>query len=194
MFEQHWRPSPAAETPQYAWMQRAALRVEIWWTTVRQRGDAPALVDHQTTIRLAVAGDAPAIRACVQAAYARYRERMDREPAPVLADYGALVARGVVWVLVAQQRVAGVMVAYPRPEALFIENVAVDPAVQGQGCGKLLLQFAEQHARDLKLATLSLYTNEVMTENLGFYAHLGFIEVDRRHEDGYDRVYLVKQL
>jgi hypothetical protein len=33
-----------------------------------------------------------------------------------------------------------------------------------------------------------------MTENLPFYHGLGFVETERRHEDGFDRVYLRKTL
>ena len=41
--------------------------------------------------RPATAADLPAIREVVTAAYARYLSRMDRPPAPMLADYGAAV-------------------------------------------------------------------------------------------------------
>ena len=41
---------------------------------------------------------------------------------------------------------------------------------------------------------LSLYTNEVMTENQAIYTHLGYREVDRHTEDGYRRVYMEKLL
>jgi len=33
-----------------------------------------------------------------------------------------------------------------------------------------------------------------MTENLSIYPHLGYIEVDRREEDGFSRVYFEKRL
>jgi len=38
--------------------------------------------------RPATAADLPAIQEVVTAAYARYLSRMDRPPAPMLADYG----------------------------------------------------------------------------------------------------------
>jgi hypothetical protein len=44
------------------------------------------------------------------------------------------------------------------------------------------------------LTRLSLYTNEVMTENQAIYAHLGYREVARHTEDGYRRVYMEKLL
>ena len=54
--------------------------------------------------------------------------------------------------------------------ALVIENVAVDPARQGEGIGRLLLEFAEEAARRAGIDTVVLYTHEKMTENLALYA------------------------
>ncbi len=53
----------------------------------------------ETTIRPAVAADCDAVRACVRAAYAKYVERIGREPAPMLADYQRLIAQGAVSVI-----------------------------------------------------------------------------------------------
>ena len=53
---------------------------------------------------------------------------------------------------------------------------------------------AEARARAQGLARVRLYTNEVMAENLAFYRRLGYREEDKRLEDGYSRIYLVKIL
>lgn len=37
-------------------------------------------------------------------------------------------------------------------------------------------------------------TNAAMTENLVFYPRLGYVEVDRGVDDGYDRVYFTKDV
>ena len=149
------------------------------------------------TPRLAVEADVAGVRACVRAAYAHYVERIGREPAPMIADYAALVARGVVWVI-GDASVEAVLVMYPSPtesgDALFIENIAVAPGQQGRGLGRALLDFAERYARQHGLPELRLYTNALMTENLAMYAHLGFVESDRRTKDGFQRVYLRKPL
>lgn len=44
------------------------------------------------------------------------------------------------------------------------------------------------------IGKLQLYTNEVMTENVAIYTHLGYREIDRRTEDGYHRVFMEKTL
>jgi len=145
-------------------------------------------------IRPAQAADQWAVVACVRAAYAKYSTRMDREPAPLHADYQALIAQGVVYVLATEAEVRGVLVMIPEHGSLFVENVAVDPRFLGQGLGQRLMAFVEQQARKEQLQEIRLYTNEVMTENLRFYHKLGFEEEGRRVEDGYHRVFLRKKL
>ena len=142
--------------------------------------------------RPATAADLPAIREVVGAAYARYLSRMDRPPAPMLADYGAAVDAGRLWVT--GRPVAGLIELTEAGDALHVGNVAVRPGSQGTGLGRLLMDFAERRAILLGLTRLSLYTNEVMTENLAIYTHLGYREVDRHAEDGYRRVYMEKLL
>ena len=56
------------------------------------------------------------------------------------------------------------------------------------------MAFAEQYARERGLRELRLYTNKVMVENLAFYQRLGFVEVERRVDDGYHRVFMRKSL
>lgn len=145
-------------------------------------------------IRRAVDGDLTAVRAVVEAAYSGYMPRIGRPPAPMTADYETLVAAGDVWVGESDRRVIGVLVLRPSGDALELENVAVDPAEQGLGHGRALVSFAEGHARELGLEAIELYTNEAMVENLRLYPRLGYVEVGRRIEDGYRRVYFRKTL
>ena len=145
-------------------------------------------------IRLAESDDVAAIRALVEAAYAVYLPRLERPPAPVLADYPALVDAGEAWIGIANGHMVGVLVIRAGDDALELENVAVDPAFQGRGYGRALIAFAEERARELGVPSVTLYTNEVMVENLRLYPRLGFVEMDRRVEDGFRRVYFQKSL
>lgn len=145
-------------------------------------------------LRSARPEEAPAIRDLVRLAYALYVERMDREPAPMLADYEALVGRGEVTVAEDGGRLAGILVCYPRGGALHVENVAIDPSFQGRGIGQALMDHAEAEARSLALPAVELYTNEVMTENIGFYAARGYIVRERGEQDGYARIFFEKRL
>jgi len=145
-------------------------------------------------IRQAADGDVTAVRGVVEAAYSGYVPRIGRPPAPMTADYETLVAAGDVWVADADGRVVGVLVIRASGNALELENVAVDPAAQGLGHGRALVRFAESRARELGLEAVELYTNEAMVENLRLYPRLGFVETERRVEDGYRRVYFRKTL
>jgi ribosomal protein S18 acetylase RimI-like enzyme len=156
--------------------------------------DLPSKARGSAGIVPAGPGDAPAVAACVRAAYARYVERIGREPAPMTADYGRLIAAGEVWVIRAGEGIAGVLVLRPQPPALLVENVAVAPEHQGRGLGRALMEFAEEHARAEGLAEVVLYTNERMTENLRFYPALGFTETGRAMQDGFARVFYRKVL
>ena len=150
--------------------------------------------DGAMLIRPATQDDVAQIVRLVRAAYVTYLDRMEKPPAPMLTDYAGLIASGGVYVLTSSAEIAGALVIEAQNRALFIENVAVDPAFQGQGLGRRLMAFAEQCAREHGLRELRLYTNEVMVENLAFYQRLGFEEVERHVDEGYRRVFLRKSL
>lgn len=147
-----------------------------------------------TAIRRAAAGDAAAVAEITRAAYRPYIERIGREPAPMRADFDALIGAGAVWVATEDGRVVGVLVLELQDTALLLESVAVDPAHQGHGIGRSLIDHAEQVARDAGLSAVDLYTNAHMTENLRLYPSLGYDLIERRREDGFDRVFFRKSL
>ena len=145
-------------------------------------------------IRPAHPADADWAQALVRRAYALYVPRMGQEPAPMLADYGALIEEGEVRVLEEDSKPVALIVLRPDGDALFVENIAVDPEAQRKGHGRMLLAFAEREARRLGLTAIRLYTNAAMIENLSYYPRLGFRETDRREEEGYKRVFFEKSL
>ena len=143
-------------------------------------------------LRRATAADLPAIKALIDAAYARYLTRMDKPPGPMLRDYGPSLEAGTTWVT--GSPITAVLTLYPTDNCLLIENIAVHPSAQGRGLGRALMSFAEQEAARRGLTRMALYTHEVMTENQAIYARLGYTEVERRAEDGYRRIYMEKRL
>lgn len=145
-------------------------------------------------IRSATAGDAARIGGIARAAYIKYVPRIGREPAPMTADYPAEIAARRVVVIEAAGKVGGYMVAWPEPDAYFIDNIAVDPECQGEGLGRRLIEHAAAEAGRLRLPALRLYTNVMMVENLSMYARLGFVETHRAFEQGFHRVYLRRSL
>ncbi|HYJ22555.1 MAG TPA: GNAT family N-acetyltransferase [Solirubrobacterales bacterium] len=154
---------------------------------MRSKGD-------RLRIRRADLADLSIVSEIVDRAYGVYVKRIGMRPGPMDADYRGEIDRGVVWVAAEREAVLGLIVLVENPDHLLIENVAVDPAHQGEGVGRALLGFAEDSAREGGLDAIRLYTHEKMRENLALYARLGYREFERRDEGGFDRVFLSKNL
>lgn len=143
-------------------------------------------------MRLATDTDVVSIRRCAEKAYQKYIERMGREPAPMVADFSSQIELGHVHVLTVAESLCGFAVCYPMDDAWFLENIAVDPACQGQGYGARILEYVHNLATGFDI--IRLYTNEKMTENLAWYRSKGYAEIERRVENGFARVYFEKRL
>lgn len=143
-------------------------------------------------LRLAREPDLPRIGEVIASAYDKYVGRMDPLPAPLLHDYQKEVRDESVWV--GGTPIIALIVLIRIGDSLLIENIAVEPSAQGSGVGRRLMDFAEREAVQRGIDRLALYTSEVMTENLAIYHHLGYAEVDRRFDNGYQRVFMEKRL
>ncbi len=150
--------------------------------------------DKKLCIRLATADDLHNIKTCAQQAYAKYLERMDRTPAPMVANFARQIALEQVFVAITGSLFSGFVVFYKASGHLHLENIAVMPESSGTGIGRRLIKFVERSAHEAGINAVELYTNEVMTENIAIYARLGYVETERKREDGFNRVYFRKSL
>lgn len=110
------------------------------------------------------------------------------------APFGEQVVKGHVLVVEVDGEFAGYAVSYPEDDHVHLENIAVAPRFAGRGVGKQLIAEVEAVARESGFAAVELYTNEAMTENLAMYPKLGYAEIERRREDGFNRVFYRKSL
>jgi GNAT superfamily N-acetyltransferase len=150
-------------------------------------------------VRRARPGDAPALAALAQRAYADYVPRIGLRPAPMDADYDHAILADEVWVVDDDGDgdgggLAGLLVLQPRGDDVLLENVAVDPAYQGRGIGRVLLDLVERRTRELGLGAIELYTHSLMTENQQIYESRGYVRTARVDEEGFDRVFYRKDL
>ena len=143
------------------------------------------------TARRAGASDLAAVRACVGAAFTPFIASIGRPPAPMEADFPALIAAGQVW-LAGQG--AAVMVCFPEGGAMQLDILAVLPDAQGQGLGRLMVAHCEALARADGLLAVELYTNVLMTGAQRLYTGLGYAEVARGPHQGFTRVFYRKAL
>lgn len=86
---------------------------------------------------------------------------------------------------------------YDRPEVASFSQFAVDPAWQGAGVGRALLETAERRARESGARELACDTAQPATELIAMYEHLGYRvvgTVDWRPVTNYLSVTLSKDL
>ena len=146
------------------------------------------------TIRRANDADVETMTELARTAYAKYVERIGREPEPMTDDYATVVHENEVWLAEEDGNLVGMLVLRAADSHVLLKNVAVAPGAQKLGTGKLLLDLADERARQQGLAEVRLYTNVVMTENLAYYLRHGYHETHRATDDDFERVYLTKPL
>jgi GNAT superfamily N-acetyltransferase len=145
-------------------------------------------------LRRAAEGDVSAVRAVVDAAYRPYRPLIGRTPFPMLADYAEAIRRHDVWVLEAEDAIAGLIELVRHDDHLWVENVAIAPEWQHRGLGRRLLSHAEHEARRLGYAEIGLLTNERYLDNIAMYTRYGYVETHRTPHLGTDLVHFRKHL
>ena len=144
--------------------------------------------------REATLDDAHRVAACVAAAYAHSIDRNGLVPGPMRDDYGEVLRDSQVTVVERGSDIVAALVLKVTDEGFLLDNRAVDPAHQGTGLGRWLLEHAESEARRQGFDSIYLYTQEAMTENLARYEGIGYVEYARRLEIDLSRVYLRKRL
>lgn len=155
-------------------------------------------------ITLAHSSDLPTVRACAEAAYEIYVERIGQKPMPMIQEFAEPISQEQLWLAKTgpleaphtgeQQFMRGFALFYPRADHIHLENVAVFPSAQGLKIGSSLIAFVERQARNQGLKAIELYTNIHMTENHTYYPHLGYEEIGRGSENGFERIYYRKEL
>lgn len=149
------------------------------------------------SITKASVDDVPAIKNMVDSAYTKYIPRIGKPPAPMSEDYYSVVQTSPVFILKEKNdtSIGVIMFSWDDDaDTMKIKNLVIDPAAQGRGYGRVLMNYAEHFTLFHNLSSLELYTNVHMYENIHLYAKLGFSEEARRTEDGFERVYFRKDL
>jgi GNAT superfamily N-acetyltransferase len=147
------------------------------------------------TLRPAEPSDSAAITSCVCEAYIHYIERIGKQPGPMLENYFDVIRDSLVHVAVDDSgRVVGAIVMQETSAGFYVDNVAVRPALWGQGVGRTLLQFAEREAIRRGYRSIYLATHEQMVENRALYEKVGYVQYDQQVVNGYPRVFMRKAL
>lgn len=113
----------------------------------------------------------------MQAAYSGYQQRLGGQRLPPMdADYLSEINNYPTWVVESDGNIVGGLVMSFENNQAAIENIAVNPACQGQGIGRALIEFAEARASEQNHSELKLTTHALLAENIALYRHLGWEE------------------
>lgn len=138
--------------------------------------------------RLRGAQDWHAVLALIQRAFAAMAGRID-PPSSLhhltAADLAAQSETAEIWAIGAPIRAC--MILTPKPAALYLGKLAVDPAHQRSGLGRALVSHAETRARALGLPVLGLQTRIELIENQAAFTAMGFAEVARTAHPGHTK-------
>lgn len=152
-------------------------------------------MDPTVQLRQALPADAAAIRGLTRAAYARWIPVTGREPRPMTVDYETAVLSHRFDLLHRDGVLAALIETVDEGSCLFVENVAVSPAFQGQGLGTRLMALAEEIAIALGHSRVRLYTNRLWAENVRLYRKLGYrVDGEEQIDGGMFRVDMSKDL
>lgn len=142
-------------------------------------------------IRKAVLNDSAGLQDCMESAYISYQDRLGGKRLPPMdIDYSIEIRDYPTWVAALNGNIVGGLIMMFENDYASIANIAVHPKFQGQGLGAELMKFAEKLAKEKEYSELRLATHVLLTENISWYLHLGWTEIDRDEV----RVYMNKNI
>lgn len=141
-------------------------------------------------------GDADRV---LRAAFTPYMHRLGREiPVDYYKWLPTSIERGDVFVAEEGGLIVGVAATERRETGLFLDRLAVDPAKQGTGLGRWLLERLDEVGRARGDRAVSLITAEMMDHLIKLYSRHGYEIVHRglpdHGKDVHMRVHMVKTL
>ncbi len=124
-------------------------------------------------LRPAVLADAPALTACIDAAYGEYRTKGIDLPA-VSSGVSQEIADQIVWLAVEGDDILGGVILSLADDRAYLMNIAVHPDHAGHGIGRALMDRAVTSARAAGHTAMHLTTHKDMPGNIALYRHLGW--------------------
>jgi len=128
------------------------------------------------------------VAALIRRAFAAQPVATDPPPSALretAASVAAHLAAGGGVVACAGRRIVGSVMWEPKDGGLYLQRLAVAPALRGRGIARRLVAAAETAARQAGVGRLYLATRVVLTGNRRLFAACGFVEVALHAHPGY---------
>jgi GNAT superfamily N-acetyltransferase len=140
--------------------------------------------DRSKSIRIATAADRPRIIAIVNAAFAvetffEVPRTDEREMAQLMQTGHFLILEEVTALENVAGRVLASIYVELRGERGYFGMLAVDPARQGHGFGRVMVEASESHCRDRGCRHMDIAVLSPRAELVPFYNKLGYVETAR---------------
>jgi N-acetylglutamate synthase-like GNAT family acetyltransferase len=155
-------------------------------TTSRPRQDL--------TIRKATPEDADGVFALIVATFTGFMEQIGAAPGPMRADYAAVIREDEVWIVDGNRGPMACVVLVRKEDHLLVEGLAVRATAQRTGVGGVLLDFAATRCADMGLPELRTYANIAITDIPKILGRMGWEEMYRVLEEGFERAYFRKDV
>jgi GNAT superfamily N-acetyltransferase len=132
-------------------------------------------LDHPFSIREATPADVPALLRVINAAYLVEREFVEGDRLSE-KDLRRMFGQGTFLVAARAggEAIANVFLQRTAPDRMYLGLLAVDPAEQRHGLGRLMMAAAERYCRDAGCAAIDIRI-VLRTELPPFYLSLGFV-------------------
>ena len=131
-----------------------------------------------THIRKALLADVEALASCIDAAYAKYSNRISDMP-PVSDGIAEEITSNQVWVAIEDGKIIAGLFLISHDGFMKLANLAVHPSHGGKGIGRKLMELSDSEAKRQGYDEMRLNTHIAMPENVQLYEHLGWEEVSR---------------
>ena len=129
-----------------------------------------------THIRKALLADVEALASCIDAAYAKYSNRISDMP-PVSDGIAEEITSNQVWVAIEDGKIIAGLFLISHDGFMKLANLAVHPSHGGKGIGRKLMELSDSEAKRQGYDEMRLNTHIAMPENVQLYEHLGWEEV-----------------
>ena len=130
--------------------------------------------------RPATPSDLDTVVRLTRAAYAVYLPVLGYSPLPVDEDYSPRIAHGEVFLFDEAAGTVGLAVVERHVDHMMLFSIAVAPEYQGKGYAIAILNWLKTYAVREGRREIRLYTNALMSRNIGLYQRFGFVETGRR--------------